>query len=388
MTARWEGIETRERAGVWPGLAAGLLVSLLLHAGAGVWLVRSADAAAGQSPREDMPPAGMPPPPPEPLVLGQIDAERASITWLGVLENPAQAELPISEVDQAALSPAVGGEPTPESEPSEESAETAAEAREALPPVESESSPASAEPRAEGEPEPQLEPRAESEPAPGADDGPDAALVEPVETPIETPPGPALISAETPRQEPGVESAPEPASSDDAPAAPEPAAIMGPPAPDRAGAPPAQEPAPGGEPAPKPTPATPPGVPAIESPRESDAAMRERAIEYDSDLNRPIASKGLEIKTVRPVWPVLVRQSYRPRNPYLAIRFGADGKVKSVSFIAEQDGRKGTGIDVVDGPLVDAIYRWTAKGAQIDALDRSDPSATLTIPIRILLTDR
>ncbi len=115
--------------------------------------------------------------------------------------------------------------------------------------------------------------------------------------------------------------------------------------------------------------------------------MRKQAVDLEfDDLGRPLAGKGLEIKTVRPEWPASVRNTYRPRNAVVVIRFGADGKVRKAEFLREPDGRKGTGASAVDGPLLDAVYRWTAKGERIDALDKNDPDTEIVIPIRMLLT--
>ncbi|RMH31304.1 MAG: hypothetical protein D6692_00605, partial [Planctomycetota bacterium] len=135
-------------------------------------------------------------------------------------------------------------------------------------------------------------------------------------------------------------------------------------------------------------PSTPKGDRAVISDREADA-LRRTALEYEVDgLNRPISGKGLEIKTVRPEWPVLVRQSYNPRNPVVVIRFGPDGKVKKAEFLRERDGSKGSGYEPVDGPILDAVYRWTARGASIDNLDKSDPEAEVVVSIRIILVSR
>jgi len=343
-------------------MALGLVISLLAHAGAGAWLVRSASARPPEHRAMPDPPT-LPPAPPE---LGRIDADRASIAWLGVLEDPAEAEAPESEVDQAALSPAPGIEPTPEpqAQPEAQSTEQATEQASVTPVPAIEPDPI---PESQPELQPDIQPDAQPQPAP--------------ELPVEVSPGPAMIAEPAPNE--AAETEPTEVSEFVGPPVPVPTETV------QAETQPT-EPAPqapvSDAPAVKPTPETKPGEPAIESPRESDASMRKRAIEHNAELNRPIASRGLEVKTVRPVWPVMVRQSYRPRNPYVAIRFGSDGKVKRVTFIREADDTKGTGVPAVDGPLLDAIYRWTAKGARIDALDKDDPSDQLLVPIRILLT--
>jgi outer membrane biosynthesis protein TonB len=79
---------------------------------------------------------------------------------------------------------------------------------------------------------------------------------------------------------------------------------------------------------------------------------------------RPAAAQGLDITTVRPRWPYVTRLSAYPRDPVLWVRFNSKGLVSDAGFV---DGRS-TGDARVDGPLLDAIFLWTAKGKVIDAL--------------------
>ncbi|MEM9373396.1 MAG: hypothetical protein AAGA55_07110 [Planctomycetota bacterium] len=387
------GSDRSQRA--WPGVAAGVAVSLLLHAVAGAWLVRSAGARPATPEIDPDLPATSPPPDPaeRPIRLGQIDADRASITWLGVLEDPSRAEVPESAVDQAALNPNVGAAAPEQADQVTETPPPATEAQEPAPtPIEEPAAsrtpeaPA-AEPAIDPPPEPSM-PETPSETASTPDPAPE--VTEPDQASEITdapPPGPSLVAA------PSELAAPEQEPSDREPAPRD--AVVGPPSPEPADrevpatqpeAPAPSEPRQEGRPE-RASPAT-AGERAVRSPRQSDASMRKRALEYRSDLNRPIAGKGLEIKTVRPQWPVTVRQSYRPGNPHVLIHFGGDGRARRVSFIREADGSRGTGIAAVDQPLVDALYRWTAKGPQIDALVASDPDDVIAIPIRILLSRR
>lgn len=384
--------------GPWPGLAAGVVVSVLAHAGAGVWVVSAASASAdaGRERRSVIPvPEMLSPESPEQqdeITLGMAASKHASITWLGVLEDPVEGRAPEAEVDQAALTTAPGAEAElPVQEPAPMAEET--------PPVQP-VRPVSAsvtEPAPEAVTAPPVEaPEAVPEPEVAPPPMPEQRPLEE----LETPPGPSLIADEPepqpdpepePQPEPEVPTEVEPREASESPRATEPAhetAPMGPPAPEVVEqAPPAVV-----TPAAEPTPpsagsARPSGQEGELSEREAEAAMRKQAIDLEfDDLGRPLAGKGLEIKTVRPEWPASVRNTYRPRNAVVVIRFGADGKVRKAEFLRESDGRKGTGASVVDGPLLDAVYRWTARGERIDALDKNNPDAELVIPIRMLLT--
>jgi hypothetical protein len=393
----------------WPGLAAGVVVSVLAHAGAGVWVVSAASASAdaGRERRSEIPvPEMLPPEPPEQqdeITLGMAASKHASITWLGVLEDPVEGRAPEAEVDQAALTTALGAETElPVQEPSPMA--------EASPAVE----PAQAVPEAVPEPTPEvatMPPVETPEPLPQPEAMPQPAPEERPPEEVDAPPGPSLIAdAPEPREEPEPEPQPEPEVTtevepeeltetpevrepvvDPGEETPVETVPMGPPAPEvvEQETPAAVQPT---APAAEPTPpsagsARPRGQEGELSEREAEAAMRKQAVDLEfDDLGRPLAGKGLEIKTVRPEWPASVRNTYRPRNAVVVIRFGADGKVRKAEFLREPDGRKGTGASAVDGPLLDAVYRWTAKGERIDALDKNDPDTEIVIPIRMLLT--
>lgn len=387
---------------VWPGLATGLVISLLAHGVVAWWLVDAANANPSQDIGED-PSMPMPPPPP-PDPLGKIDANQASIAWLGVQSNPTEGRAPESEVDQAALSPLPGLESVANPPPMPQKVDESPEISEPAQPEMQQ------EPQPESQQAPESEPITEPAPVLPAEPTPQKPVEEtspPAQEPIELPPiGPSLVSkpnpAEPDRAEP-VPTEPKPSEPDQTQpgqAEPQPDSEtetkpvnepvvepttepMGPPAPpiDRPVSPQPVQPEP-----PQPTQQpTAPGEPAELSDRQADLARRE-ALDYDTDTNRPLASEGLEIKTVRPDWPVIVRQSFRPRNPVVLIHFGANGKVKRVDFLRETNGAKGTGIRAVDGPIIDAVYRWTAKGARIESLDRTDPNAEFVVSIRMILS--
>jgi len=101
---------------------------------------------------------------------------------------------------------------------------------------------------------------------------------------------------------------------------------------------------------------------ALESEKESSATSRITPVRVRP--GRPAAAQGLDITTVRPQWPLVTRLSAMPRDPVLWVRFNREGRVDDAGFV---EGRS-TGDNRVDGPLLDAIFRWTAKGKAIDAL--------------------
>ena len=384
----------------WPGRTAGVLVSLLAHSGFAWWLVAAAAAATPGHHAAPPPPDAPTTDRSEPIELGSPESTTASITWLGVLEEPEQANAPIGETDQAALTTTPGPEapptpdtpapPTPAPQP-EAQPETQPETQPNAEPSPVEHPDATAPTTQPTEPEPRTDPQPEPTPAQTTPD-----------LPADPPPGPALIAEpspedDAPANEPEPAAQPEHAhdeqsepsgSPEDTTTPAQPAGVMGPPAPESLDAP--TQPTNPAQPAPPTSerPARPAGEQAVISDREADA-LRRNALEYEVDgLNRPISGKGLEIKTVRPEWPVLVRQSYNPRNPVVVIRFGPDGKVKKAEFLRERDGAKGSGYEPVDGPIIDAVYRWTARGKPIDSLDKSDPDAEVLVSIRIILVSR
>ncbi len=329
-------------------MAAGVAISLLAHAAAAWWLgvAPVGTAASTPTPVEIDQPAPADPPS-DPPRLGLEMPRNASIAWLGVREDPLEGQAPESEVEQAQLSPAPGETPTP-----------------AVPP------PTLVPPQPRPEPESQPPP-----PTPAASDATPPALAppEPSDAPLLTLPEPPDHPADRPTEPIGP---PEPAPSP---------ADMGPPAP------PPPEPAPApppAEPPARPTPPAPEGAPGEPDPRAADAAMRRRAEALDvSRLGRPLQASGdLEITTVRPTWSLQVRNAYSPRrNPYMEIRFGPDGRVRLARFVPLPDGTRGSGYAEVDQPLLNAVYRWTAKGEAIDRLDPDDPDATHDVVMRFLL---
>ncbi len=349
-------------------LGVGLAVSLLLHAGAALWLgFAPARAAAFPASKIEADVERLP----DPLRLGMDIPRNASIAWLGVLENPVEAAAPESEVDQAELSPVPGAVPVPEVSPPEvveAVEEPVEEPLEIMPPVAPVVVPPAAEEPVGGpviepepEPEPPVEPAAEPDPAP-----PELVTEQPI-----APTVPPEMNEPNPA---------EPVEATEA-------GVMGPPEPTpeervseaRAEARPVQ---------PTPRPPTPEGAPGELDERASDAAMRRTARELPVErLGRPLQASGeLQLTTVRPVWSLQVRNAYSPRrNPFIEIRFGGDGRVRWARFVPLADGTEGSGYEEVDQPLLNAVFRWRASGPAIEALRGREPGATHDIVMRFLL---
>ena len=120
------------------------------------------------------------------------------------------------------------------------------------------------------------------------------------------------------------------------------------------------------------------------SDRQVDPTSRKRPVKVQP--GQTVAAEGLEIKTRRPQWTTLTRAISNPSNPRVDITFGPDGRVTLVRFVKDERGRQmTTGYREVDEPLINAIYRWTASGEAIKALDKDDPDAGVVITMDILL---
>ncbi|MBU6412381.1 MAG: hypothetical protein KGS45_02820 [Planctomycetes bacterium] len=113
--------------------------------------------------------------------------------------------------------------------------------------------------------------------------------------------------------------------------------------------------------------------------READASAVIDSI--DVVPGKPAAAKGLRIQTSRPQWSMATKLTARPRNPVIRITFGPTGRVVTAEF----EKGKSTGYPDVDQPLLNAIYRWTARGETIDKLNPANPRAGVTITVNILL---
>ncbi|MBK9189177.1 MAG: hypothetical protein IPM33_09515 [Phycisphaerales bacterium] len=119
----------------------------------------------------------------------------------------------------------------------------------------------------------------------------------------------------------------------------------------------------------------------LASDAESDASSIKEAIEYR--LGKPLAGKGLKIRTLRPNWSVTTRLTASPRNPVVRVVFGRDGRVLDAKFVAGQE----TGYPDVDAPILHAVYRWTASGEALTKLPAGDPRAGVTMTFRMILRE-
>lgn len=118
---------------------------------------------------------------------------------------------------------------------------------------------------------------------------------------------------------------------------------------------------------------------AIQSPKESSAVATEQV--FDVVPGRPAAAQGLDITTVAPRWTITTRLLALPRNPVVRIEFQKSGAVARASFLPG----RATGYPDVDGPLMDAIYAWRAKGKALEALPANSPEHTVPLTLRIVL---
>lgn len=133
-----------------------------------------------------------------------------------------------------------------------------------------------------------------------------------------------------------------------------------------------------------------PATPAAPGPprqRKADGDTADRESDATSTVNvppdqwrrgRPLAARGLDIKTRRPVFPELTSLTARPGNPVVEIFFDRTGVPRRASIV------RSSGDPRVDGPLVDALYRWRASG---DVLKLLEGEELYRIELRILLGD-
>jgi hypothetical protein len=91
---------------------------------------------------------------------------------------------------------------------------------------------------------------------------------------------------------------------------------------------------------------------------------------------RPVAAKGLTIKTRKPKFTILTLVTQAPRNPTVEIQFDHEGKPVDYRFEVS------AGHPDVDGPILDAVAAWRASGKPLEKLG---PKDTITVRIRLLL---
>jgi hypothetical protein len=422
-----------------PPLAPSLLLSLLLHAllvfPLLAWAMRP-DSARGVEalfdPQPQVEPATEPPAEPE-EPLGIDRSEAVTLNWIGY-EDYQEHLAKLAEFEQAAFideesggASGVAGESfQPEGTPQE-----GVEAPAPAPPAptdpalqsvargdRSEPTPSGGEApdssrdpeappeRPAGTPAPLAGPDADRPQAPpvpprdGGEELPSAVDPVPAGAPHDTP-RPQPATGEDPAEGPPAESPPTPAppaegpedpappeapQGEEAPTEPSPAEPSpAEPTPDE---PTPAEPAPTAPPgAPQtgdPTPAA-PGPPRPTPPQPGDAADRESdafsVITVPPELwrnGRPLAMRGLEIQTRRPVLPLLTQLTTRPQHPVAELRFNREGRVVRATLLSS------TGYETVDGPILDSLFRWRARGEVLLRL-RDDQVAVYRI--RLMLRD-
>lgn len=112
------------------------------------------------------------------------------------------------------------------------------------------------------------------------------------------------------------------------------------------------------------------------SDRESDATSIADVPPSLWRTGKPLARKGLEIKTKKPELPILTRLTTSPSNPICEILFGRDGVPVACKIL------QSSGFEEINGPVLDALYRWRAKGSQLEKLA---PGKTLRFRVRFIL---
>jgi hypothetical protein len=114
----------------------------------------------------------------------------------------------------------------------------------------------------------------------------------------------------------------------------------------------------------------------VQSDRESDAAAIKTAAR--AHLGKPLATKGLRIRTVRPRTSHYNAILARYIDPVVRVHFDKRGVVAKVEFIRRSENRD------VDLYVLNAVYQWTAEGPQLEALPNSDPPATISVDFVIV----
>jgi hypothetical protein len=122
-----------------------------------------------------------------------------------------------------------------------------------------------------------------------------------------------------------------------------------------------------------------PGPPADgeKSDRESDATSIVDVPQSKWRNGRPLASKGLNVRTQRPVFDELTTISTAPANPIIEIDFDKEGVPTKDTQILQSSGSP-----LIDQPILDCLFRWRASGSQLTNLPEGK---TLKYRIRLIL---
>ncbi len=124
--------------------------------------------------------------------------------------------------------------------------------------------------------------------------------------------------------------------------------------------------APGGQPA-HPT-------AAPRSDREADPVQLDPA-EFEWKGDNVIVGPGLEIKTARPDISIPSRFTAAPRDIKVEVTFNSQGQVTEAHLIGS------TGYSDWDAAILSSLYKWTAKGKQ---LEEADNGVTIPMPYRFV----
>lgn len=139
---------------------------------------------------------------------------------------------------------------------------------------------------------------------------------------------------------------------------------------------PAEPTEPTAEPASKPANPAPPEPTG--GPSESDPTARVKPTEIRP--GRPVAMEGVTIDTVAPRFTAVTRLTSSPRNPLVRLTFNTRGEVVTAELLEP------SGVKNVDGPVLDAMYQWRAKGDRLGEIrDRDGEDATFALDFRIVL---
>jgi hypothetical protein len=308
------------------------------------------DPATPTPPREpdaDRPETVVAPPvPPEPVDAGGADRDRGA-TPEAAPKTPPSGPAPIEGPDAPVpAGPAVpDGESPDRVEPGKDEPPAGTPREEPTPNVDPEVPQPVADPAPR--PRPEVEPDATPSPptdAPNDPAPPQAPEPTPTEEPEPTPtPAPNPNPEETPQPTPTPEDVPSP------PAEPKPE-----------GGPPSGEEEPAAPGPPRPNPA----APGDDAPKESDAFSIVDVPAESWRTGKPLAMQGLEIRTRKPVLPLLTQLTTRPRDPIVEMRFDRTGRVVLAKLISS------TGHERVDGPILDSLYRWRAVGELLGKLEK------------------
>ena len=323
-------------------LLLGLAASLVAHAVVIIPLLTAVMTARGQArliearfEPEDF--RKLPPPPAPEVELGLDDATASTLTWIGYKDYEAHLAA-LSEVEQAAFTPYPGGAVSPA-------------------------------PPSEGEPAAPPEPEARATDSAATDGGP-AEGASPFSLPAFLSRLDALGPLGARETQPVAAGEAMGPLERDAPSAAAPGDGKKDGAPKETGD--RSTPLVNVPPGPA-APAPEVGEPAD---KQSDPTSTVRVSIAELRIGRPLAAAGLEIKTQKPEFTILMRLTAAPGNPLCELRFRRDGKPARCLIL------RSSGDSRVDAAIQSSLYRWRAKGKKLEDLADGE---TVTVRIWIVL---